>query len=1334
MSRASYRSRKILAFIQSRIEADGRPPTLEEIADACGFKSRSAVQKHVRALEASGELHVTPGRARSARPRRAKEQAAGSATLFEVTPLDIQDLSDADLRALVARLCMAALVGLDLPPTSVVWGGDQRAPDGGIDVRVKVAPNSTLPAPLDRGTVGFQVKATPMRPADIQREMCPGGVLRPSIRDLIQAGGAYVIAASDLVADEAYQGRVDAIKTAAGLSDAAGVTLDYFDARRLADWTNHHPGVVAWVRSRLGRPLQGWQPFGPWASTSAPGAAFFADEKLRVTDPLDRENKLSLVDGLTQVRRTLKKGGRSVRLTGLSGVGKTRFAQALFEEGAAPGALPEDLAVYTDTAHSPTPSPAAVLDELMAARRRAILIVDNCGAQLHNQLSARCRSSDRVSLLTIEYDIREELASETNVFHLEAGSKELVEHVLQQRFPHISQVNQNTIARFADGNSRVAIALAQTMKRHDSLAGLNDDELFDRLFWLGKEVNQDLKVAGEACSLVYSFDVDNTDGELAQLAALADLKPLALYRHVCDLEERGLAQRRGPWRAVLPHAVANRLAARALATIPTALIERQLVQSQDRLLRSFSRRLGYLHRSPDAVAIVRRWLAPGGLLEDLSELDELKLNVLENIAPVDPAATLEAIQRAINGSRGEELLASSSFARVRLVRLVRLIAFDDDRFDACLALLLRFASAEPEENRSDSTRSVISSLFQIYLSGTHATTQRRAAWVRELLGSGNEGLRSIGLAALNRALECHHLSSHYTFEFGARVRDYGAYPRGPAAREWFETFIQIAVDITTQGGPASGHSANALASHFRSLWAVAGLHDSLEEAAGTLGARGWERGWLAMRQTLAFDGKALPPTSHARLVRLEQAARPKTLVGQIKAIVLSSHSAGVDFADGEPAVEGYERADKCARELGELAAADNDTLAVVAPLVVANAQGRQWQFGEGLASSTPSLEATWTLLVTAYEATPPGERNVQVLRGFLCGTYKRDRTMFDRLLDASMTRTSLIEWIPVLQLSADLDERGCDRLLAAINHPNVPAWVFRYLAFGRATEPMPGHRLAELLDRLSIKPDGLAVALEILRMHLYGEPESVGPQLTTCAHTLIANAPLNRHDHGLDHALGDLIKRFLLGSDGEAPARALLGRIHEAIGNFTISRYDFTDTLKALFKVQPTLALDALVGDVVEEDETGYAWCDMLPGGRLSSALMDIPADALIAWCRAGGTDRWTRVAQLVPAYETRAEGAPLEWSDLVKTLIANAPNPAAVAGVIVDALIPTSWSGSRAEIIRQRLPLLDDLKTLVGPAHEAEITKWRRHTTEVMEREARRELEEHRSRNERFE
>ena len=87
-----------------------------------------------------------------------------------------------------------------------------------------------------------------------------------------------------------------------------------------------------------------------------------------------------------------------------------------------------------------------------------------------------------VSLLTIEYDIREDIPDETYVFRMEPASSELISKVIKQHFPNISQVDASTITHFAEGNSRVAIALASTLGKGDSLAGIKNDELFRRLF------------------------------------------------------------------------------------------------------------------------------------------------------------------------------------------------------------------------------------------------------------------------------------------------------------------------------------------------------------------------------------------------------------------------------------------------------------------------------------------------------------------------------------------------------------------------------------------------------------------------------------------------------------------------------------------------------------------------------------------------------------------------------------------------------------------------------------------------------------------------------------
>lgn len=1191
--------------------------------------------------------------------------------------------------------------------------------------------------------MGIQVKATKMGVAEVHKEMCPGGSLKPSIRELIRRQGGYWIATTDSVADAEYTKRVTAMRAAVASEPAfEQAEFDYYDAQRLADWTNQHPGVVAWLRLQLGRPLQGWKGHGQWADPrGGMDRPFVLDEKHRFSDPMDRERSLSLVQGLVRVRQVLSVGGRSVRLTGLSGVGKTRFAQALFEESAAPDALSADLAVYTDTAYSPDPSPLALLDELVGARRRAVLVVDNCGAQLHRELTERCKVSELVSLLSIEYDIREDLPPETQVFQLDAGSPELIEKVIAQQFPQITQVNARKITEFAEGNSRVAIALASTMSTSDSLAGLSDRELFDRLFWLGKQPQEELKAAAEACSLVYSFNGEELDGELKQLATLTGESALVLYRRVSDLEQRGLAQKRGPWRAVLPHAIANALAADALKNLPPAVIHQLLVEPQGRLLRSFSRRLGYLHASSNATQIVRGWLSEGGLLGDVTGLPPLLMEVLMNVAPVDPASTLRAIKRGITGPRASELLIEPSQLRSRLVKMVRLIAYEPTLFEDCLDVLVQVVRSEPEDAQDNSTRDLIASMFMLYLSGTHATLKQRANWIRSALSSGDPLLSSIGMKALSAALQAHHFTSYHEFEFGARLRDYGAYPRGKDVREWFATFIDLAAHLTQGDGACAEGARDLLAQHFCSLWTHARMADELEAAIGPLLAAGWERGWLAIRETMRFDGKGLPPDLQARLTRLEERARPQTLLGSVKAIVLSGHRAAVDvdYADGENPSSAYARAEQRARELGRLVAVDPDSFKKVLPQVVADQQGRQWAFGVGLGDSAADAFACWAALVEAFEATPEDQRNVQVLRGFVAGMFERDRKTCDCILDGALVRPSLATFFPALQMSVALDERACERLLISMDNPAVSALEFQCLSLGRTTQPLEDERLAELLQRLSIKPNGLLVVIDILYMHIYDNPNAVGPLTTAVARDVVANAPLGDSNRRHDHELAAVIEAFAAGPDGEASARKMLTAVRAAIERRSLSGYDAPEMLAALFCAQPQLALDALIGDP-DESEAFYRRHSALAGGHRTSAIAKVPIDDLLSWCKAGSEARWETVAALLPAFETAGggigdpEAATPRWSLQAVALLRDAPSPEKVAQALVELVEPSSWSGSRAEAIRRRLPLFDALAEILGDAHAGRVEAWRGQLTQVMNREARCELDEHRTRNERFE
>src|SRR5690606_15162541 len=78
----SPRRQAVLAFMQERTYVHDQPPSLAEIAAACGLASRGAAQKQVLALAEAGLVELTPGQARGIRP-------AGSATRSDALPVPI---------------------------------------------------------------------------------------------------------------------------------------------------------------------------------------------------------------------------------------------------------------------------------------------------------------------------------------------------------------------------------------------------------------------------------------------------------------------------------------------------------------------------------------------------------------------------------------------------------------------------------------------------------------------------------------------------------------------------------------------------------------------------------------------------------------------------------------------------------------------------------------------------------------------------------------------------------------------------------------------------------------------------------------------------------------------------------------------------------------------------------------------------------------------------------------------------------------------------------------------------------------------------------------------
>jgi hypothetical protein len=1222
--------------------------------------------------------------------------------MLEITGDDIAALGDDDLRALVALLCEAEMRKRALPSTAVTWGGAQEAADGGVDVRVSLAAGTVIDGFVPRPACGFQVKKADMPASDIAGEMRPKGAIRPSIQDLADQNGAYIIVSGNgSTADEPLRRRREAMRGAVNdIPGGLSLAVDFYDRTRIATWLRDHPGLVPWVRAKAGRPIAGWQSYGPWANAGEGVAGeYLTDDAARIrTGTGDKDQGASAVEGIQRMRERLRQPRASARLVGLSGVGKTRLVQALFDDRVGANALDPALAIYTNLGDGPDPSPVAMVSALIATGSRAIAVIDNCPPDLHRRLTEIASATgSQVSVLTVEYDIREDQPEGTQVFEMEPSSLDITQKLVRKRFPAISQVDAQRIAEFSGGNGRMAIALAGTVERGENLSGLADEELFKRLFHQNHQPDPELLKAAEACSLVYSFDGENADdeGELARLGKLAGQDATALFPRVAELRRRDLVQARSIWRAVLPHAVANRLAKLALQNIPPKSVEKHLVtQAPDRIKRSFSRRLGYLHDSAEAQRIVAGWFGTGGILGGVAEMGELHAEMFANVAPVAPDAVLAVLERAAGGPKKDHLLAQ----RDKFVRLLRSLAYEPALFERCAELLAAFAVLDKDGSKSDAA-TALTSLFFIYLSGTHATIEQRLRVMEGLIKSDDPRRQALGLEALQHLLRTSHFTSSYDFQFGSRSRDHGYHPNFPQVQAWFAAVLRSAEAIGLSGLPVAAAVRRIVGQSFRSLWASAGVHDDLERVSRAWASQSyWRDGWIGARQTLNYDGKGMTADARRRLITLEQELRPPNLEQKVRSVVLSRTQGGVDLGeyeedDPDPG-KSHQRTEALAEKLGEEVAADEATLQALLPEVIVGS-GKLVSFGAGLALGSNVPQTTWGSIVSAYVAAPSDKRGAQLLKGFLRKLVELDAALAGELLDKAVEDEVLGVSFPELQCSVPIDAKGVDRLRRSLALGVAPVGYFNCLAWGRSHEPIPAPDLKDLVELIGAKPDGNRVALEIIFFRLLSDRDAKRahePEIIEAGRAALAQLTFDKNDQREDHELGLVVTACLADAYGETAAETLCKSLKVVASAYETHIWHHHDLLQALCEVQPRVVLEALFGgDEKERRDSAQMLREF--GDHRGNPLDAIPQAAMIAWCNQEPGSRYVTMASVVSYLRGSEEEAASQWSGVALTLLQRAPDPVGVARIFVERFRPASWSGSLAAILEGRKGLLTELE-----------------------------------------
>jgi hypothetical protein len=1253
-------------------------------------------------------------------------------TIFTISAEDIQALNDTQARELIARLCRAELRASGASESAVTWGGDQRAKDGGVDVRVSVPGSVKVADFFKANDVIFQVKAGNFGPAKIAPEMAPKGKLREAIVELATVGGSFVIVSTrDSFSDSSLNSRRDAMADCLEKYKLKGkVKIDFYDSRKIADWVESHPTVVLWLKHALGKPLVGWRPYGPWAyKETTVDAEYLVDDRVKIFTQ-EQDEGVTVVNAIGKLRGDLSKNA-SVRIVGLSGVGKTRLAQALFDPRVVTrvNALEPENVIYTDLSDNPTPQPNTMLDALVSEGADCVIVVDNCGPDTHQRLTEIVKkTSSKLRLLTIEYDIRDDLPEATSLYRLEGSSSEVIKELLRRQYKFLSTTDLETIATFSDGNARIAFALASTSTSTDELGRLRDAELFRRLFLQKNTENDDLLKCAEAASLLYSFNIEDASeaSELAILAGIVDVSLPIFTRCLAELQRRGLLQQRGIWRALLPHAIANRLAARAVEAIPKEKLIQTLVDNAtDRVARSFSRRLGYLHGSISVKNIAGDWLSAHGKLGDPVELNELGKQIFANIAPIDQDAALSALERAVENV---DFVSVKNSGRDHFSRIARSLAYDPELFVRASHVLKKFALAEPKSYRNNSSHDMLKSLFHCHLSGTRATPEQRRDFIIETFNSVDKEVQCLSLILLNAALEATHFSSVYSFDFGARRRDYGWWPRTrKEVRDWFGPFIELATEVGRGNSTELAREAKVvLGESIRGLITHGGMISELAEAAKTLGATGgWPEGWLGVRRVLQWDKASLSEADLVAIKKIEKLLAPSNLREKISAKVLPKRSFSDDIDDDEDAttdvVSLYRKAELEAEELGKMAAADGGLLAELLNELFSSNNSKLWHFGLGAGQESKDVSSVLDHARKIVKDAEAGKANLIFLRGFISGWHKSGPKAVTVFLEEALADDVWSAWFPELQLRIPFDNAGYDRMIKSIELGRAPTWQYRYLAMGGATDPLTVTQIQVLVRKVSNLVDqGLEIAIDLMAMVIHcanEKDDKYRSELSVACEMFLQGINWNRYpdsDDSTDHDM-DVILEFMLNKVAFSTSHAQILENLLDRGRAYKKKYvrDRGRLLAPFFKYFPLHTLDAVY--VPDQEGKYHAALHLVSDPNRENretAIRKVSDEHLIEWCNISPADRYIFAANACRLFVKIANGTNIEEIGLAPTALSvlkHAPDPKAVLEIFIDRFQPSGWSGSLADILQGRVKLLEQLNFSNNPNLKVEIASARK-------------------------
>ena len=890
--------------------------------------------------------------------------------------------------------------------------------DGGIDAFIKDAQPSTDEI-IPNGTTGFQIKSKDLGPGPTpyQKELHQGGNLsksiKPEIKRILDQGGTYVLVLLADITTQQKTKREEAIREELNRLGYRN-PIRLYTANQLAGFAERFPALVAWLKNDRRQCLF----YSSWSERS--------DVAIPKRFVFDEDRKKWMAD-VRQGLRNPDDQCRIYRMTGLSGIGKTRF---VFET-----LSPDDLknrVVYARAEEFRFSDLYLTLQN--DQNLSAIVVIDECDLQRHDEfVRSFAGRGSKLAVFTLSHDMGT-VPSPALPYKLERLSREAIEEILKTEAPGLPGDVIRRLSQFADGYPRIAVLLSESYLANregsENFLTISDDNLINQLI-NGRQM--DSRTTRRVLQGLSLFRKVGYEGGLSKESEwVAELVMVDWYNFqevVAEQRRRGIIQGHH-YIYVTPfmlrihllkewwesHGLTKENFNEFVGSIPE--------QFKADLLERFFDHIPYITTTARGKEFAESVLGESGLFANGSALEiKVGADFFLKLAEADPDSALKCLMRTV-GTWDKAKLLQFTIGRREVVWALGNIAMWRELFADAVRLLLALGEAE-NESYLNSASGVFAGLFSPgpgRVAPTEASPQERLPILIDSFESGSKEQRTLALKACDQALESRNFfrftgSEHQGLRKAPQLwmpQTYGEiYDAYRQVWQLLRERLELLPEDERQ------EAVDILLRHARGLGEIPNLADMVIETVKELASKPYgdrKKILETVAQILHYDGQELPSETRKRWEQLRD-----ELIGDDFHSVMRRYVGMNVLVDKFDEQENYGETHPRIRASAQQAVENNELLRPELDWLVTTEAENGYSFGYELGIR----DKAFSLLPMLLEAQRNANENASVyfLGGYFRALFEKNQKKWEDQLVALAKDTKLNIWIPELTQRSGLSDR-----------------------------------------------------------------------------------------------------------------------------------------------------------------------------------------------------------------------------------------------------------------------------------------------------------------------